>query len=57
MAKRLESVPPLLYYATQEGLVELARQLVKRGAKVNARGGDYGNALQAASAKGYNKVV
>ena len=31
--------------------------LLEKGADVNAQGGDYGNALQAASAGGYDKVV
>ena len=31
--------------------------LLDKGAEVNAQGGDYGNALQAASAGGYEQVV
>ncbi len=31
--------------------------LIKRGADVNAQGGQYGNALQAVSFGGYEKVV
>jgi ankyrin repeat protein len=31
--------------------------LIDAGADVNAQGGEYGNALQAASAEGHDKVV
>ena len=31
--------------------------LLDKGAEVNAQGGEYGNALQAASAGGYEQVV
>jgi hypothetical protein len=54
MTKSLESVPSPLYYASLEGLIESARQLVKKGADVNAQGGEYGNALLAASGRGHN---
>ena len=57
MAKSLESIPSPLYYASLEGLIEPARQLVESGADVNAQGGRYGNALQAASAEGHSQVV
>ncbi|KAL4737689.1 Pfs, NACHT and ankyrin domain protein [Aspergillus similis] len=38
-----------LYYACLGGLVEPAKDLISKGADVNARGGVYGTALQAAS--------
>jgi hypothetical protein len=57
MTKSLESVPSPLYYASLEGLIELARQLLDKGADVNAQGGRYGNALQAASARGHDAIV
>jgi ankyrin repeat protein len=38
-------------------LIESARQLVEKGADVNAQGGRYGSALQAASARGHDQVV
>jgi ankyrin repeat protein len=33
------------------------RLLLDKGANVNAQGGDFGNALQAASSNGYKAVV
>jgi hypothetical protein len=57
MTRRLESVPSPLYYASLEGLIESARQLVEKGADVNAQGGKYGNALQAASGERHEAVV
>ncbi|KAI9876330.1 MAG: hypothetical protein M1830_006749 [Pleopsidium flavum] len=38
-----------LYYASCCGLLSSARRLINEGADVNARGGSYGNALQAAA--------
>jgi ankyrin repeat protein len=35
----------------------VVEQLLYRGADVNAQGGEYGNALQAASIRGHEKVV
>ncbi|KAM3513179.1 hypothetical protein MY11210_003204 [Beauveria gryllotalpidicola] len=46
-----------LYYACFVGLVAPARELIGKGADVNARGGFYGNALQAASTKGYQEII
>jgi hypothetical protein len=46
-----------LYYASLAGLHFTVELLLEKGANVNARGGDYGNALQAASARGHNEVV
>ncbi|KAG7415831.1 Vegetative incompatibility protein HET-E-1 [Fusarium oxysporum f. sp. rapae] len=46
-----------LYYACLGGLSRAVRDLATRGADVNARGGEYGNALQAASYKGNLEVV
>ncbi|KAL4941946.1 hypothetical protein BDV06DRAFT_212241 [Aspergillus oleicola] len=42
-----------LYYACLAGLVAPARDLIGRGADINAQGGFYGNALQAASSNGH----
>ena len=33
------------------------QRLLEKGADVNAQGGDYDNALQAASAEGHDQVV
>ena len=46
-----------LYYASHQGLFKLVIQLLEKGADVNAWGGGYGNALQAASANGHKAVV
>jgi ankyrin repeat protein len=46
-----------LYYAALLGLSIVARMLLDRNADVNAQGGQHGNALQAASYKGYKQVV
>jgi ankyrin repeat protein len=46
-----------LYYACLSGLVGVARELVEKGADVNAQGGTYGNALQAASEGGHFDIV
>jgi ankyrin repeat protein len=35
----------------------VARELINKGADVNAQGGVYGSALQAASAKGYFEII
>ena len=39
------------------GLTYVAEGFLNEGADVNAQGGDYGNALQAASYRGYDRVV
>ncbi|CAI7672865.1 unnamed protein product [Penicillium discolor] len=46
-----------LYYACLLGLVAPARHLISKGEDVNAQGGQYGNALQAASFKGFQGIV
>ncbi|EWY99469.1 hypothetical protein FOYG_03512 [Fusarium oxysporum NRRL 32931] len=46
-----------LYYACLSGLLLVARDLISEGADVNAQGGEYGNALQAASIMGNLEVV
>ncbi|KAH7007957.1 uncharacterized protein B0I36DRAFT_378693 [Microdochium trichocladiopsis] len=46
-----------LYYTCLGGLVAIAISLLGEGADVNAQGGRYGNALQAASSRGYREVV
>jgi hypothetical protein len=43
------SIAPPLYYASSAGLLEPVQRLLELGAEVNAQGGEYGNALQAAS--------
>ncbi|KAI9856111.1 MAG: hypothetical protein M1813_009229 [Trichoglossum hirsutum] len=52
-----KSIASPLYYVSLAGLVEPSKLLLEKGADVNAQGGDYGNALQAASAKGHDQIV
>ncbi|CAG8228611.1 unnamed protein product [Penicillium salamii] len=46
-----------LYYASFNGLVAPVNELIAKGADVNAQGGRYGNALQAALAEGHQEIV
>ena len=46
-----------LYYASLAGLQQVSEHLLENGAEVNAQGGRYGNALQAASSEGHEAVV
>ncbi|KAK4228724.1 putative ankyrin repeat protein L63 [Podospora fimiseda] len=46
-----------LYYACFVGLIAPVRYLIEKGADVNAQGGYYGNALQAASSRGHQEIV
>ena len=57
MSKSLRNTPSPLFYASLESLIESARQLVEKGAEVNAQGGVYSNALQVASARSHDQVV
>ena len=53
--RRKECYP--LYYATFCGLSGCVQELLRRGADVNAHGGYYGSALQAASHGGHLEIV
>jgi len=53
----LEETPNPLYYAALYGLGEVTSLLLDEGANVNAQGGRYSNALQAASFRGHEAVV
>jgi hypothetical protein len=57
LEKSLDSVPMPLYYAAMLGFSTITRLLLDKGADVNAQGGYYGNALQAASLRGHEQVV
>lgn len=46
-----------LYYASLTGLPVSVKMLIEKGANVNAQGGICGNALQAASYRGFEDVV
>ncbi|KAI5366970.1 hypothetical protein J4E82_010917, partial [Alternaria postmessia] len=57
LEKNLDSIPMPLYYAALLGLSTTTRLLLDAGAEVNAQGGRYGNALQAASEGGHEQIV
>jgi len=57
MMRRLNNIHPPLYYASFAGLIRSVKSILDKGADVNAQGGYYGNALQAASEGGYDQVV
>ncbi|KAI1567422.1 Ank-2 multi-domain protein [Pyrenophora tritici-repentis] len=57
LERSLDRVPMPLYYATMLGFSTITRLLLDKGADVNAQGGRFGNALQAASYGGYEQVV
>ncbi|KAL9048620.1 MAG: hypothetical protein Q9162_007628 [Coniocarpon cinnabarinum] len=46
-----------LFWSSFLGYESIVQLLLYEGADVNARGGEYGTALQAASGKGYDKIV
>src|SRR6202035_4122505 len=50
-------IPSPIYYASSAGLLLAVKALVKKGVDVNAQGGFYGNALQAASYSGHEVIV
>ncbi|EUC31762.1 hypothetical protein COCCADRAFT_38175 [Bipolaris zeicola 26-R-13] len=55
--RSLQSMPLPFYYAGLLGLKRVVKLLLNAGADVNAQGGLYGNALQAASVKGHEQIV
>jgi hypothetical protein len=57
LEKSADSIPMPLYYATLLGLSTVTKLLLDQGAEVNAQGGAYGNALQAALWGGHEQVV
>ena len=57
MTMAFESIVPPLYYASFTCLLGPVQQLLEKGADVNAQGGYYNNALQAASYDGHDRVV
>jgi ankyrin repeat protein len=52
-----EVLQALLIRHSQDGNNAIVKVLLDKGANVNAQGGEYGNALQAASAGGYKEIV
>jgi hypothetical protein len=57
LSKREQDVPKSLYYASLLGLYIVTEALINRGADVNARGGLFGNALQAAAFQNHHQIV
>ena len=57
MSGGLENLVSPLYYVSRAGLLESAKMLIEGSMDVNAPGGFYGNALQAASHSGYIDLV
>ncbi|KAH6693976.1 ankyrin repeat-containing domain protein [Plectosphaerella plurivora] len=57
MVRRSPSQGSRLYYACLKGLTRVAQELIRGGMNVNAEGGVYGNALQAASSGGHIDTV
>jgi ankyrin repeat protein len=56
-SRRPEEIMEPLYYAGLSGLGNVVKLLLDAGVDVNAQGGKFGNALQAASVNGYEQVV
>lgn len=54
---RVEELGSPLYYASLLGLLNIVRALIGSGVDVNAHGGRYGNALQAAACSGEERVI
>ncbi|ORY14382.1 hypothetical protein BCR34DRAFT_231296 [Clohesyomyces aquaticus] len=52
-----KKIPNPLYFAALLNLRDMVKVLLDKDADVNAQGGDYGNALQAASYRGHEAVV
>lgn len=46
-----------IYYASQQQLLKPLRLLLEKGTDVNTQGGEYDNALQAASIENYEAIV
>ena len=57
LSKPSNTIGPSIYYASEAGLLQLLKQLIQTGADVNARGGLYGNTLQAASYNGHQGII
>jgi hypothetical protein len=53
----LEFLPAPIYYASLCGLLRSVEDLINNGADINAQGGAFINALQAAIARGYAEIV
>ncbi len=49
----IEDVAQPLYYAASTGLFQVVKNIIPQVVNINANGGKYGNALQAALVNGY----
>ncbi|KAE8371840.1 Pfs, NACHT and ankyrin domain protein [Aspergillus bertholletiae] len=54
---RYGKMPPALYYAALAGLKNTVEAMLEKEANINTQGGEYGNALQAASDNGNKEIV
>ena len=52
-----EQIPSPLYYSAKLNLTTIVQLLLEAGVEVDAQGGEYGNALQVASAEGNEHIV
>jgi hypothetical protein len=57
LERSADSIPMPLYHAALLGFGTVTRLLLDKDADVNAQGGEYGNALHAASYRGHEQVV
>ncbi|KAF1999768.1 hypothetical protein P154DRAFT_523078 [Amniculicola lignicola CBS 123094] len=57
LGKDFEDIPDPLYYVALLNLRDVVKVVLDKGADVNAQGGYFGNALQAASYRGYEATV
>ncbi|EDR02559.1 ectomycorrhiza-induced ankyrin-domain/NACHT-domain containing protein [Laccaria bicolor S238N-H82] len=57
LEKQKSEIAKPLYYASLTGLTEESYALLEMGADINACGGRYGNALQAASDRGHEEIT
>lgn len=57
IGREFKTIPVPLYYASLYGLIGTVTALLDNGADVNARGGHYSTALQAACYKGHHKII
>jgi hypothetical protein len=53
----IDRLPDLIYYAAHMELETVKKLLIQVGANVNAKGGKYGNAVQASAAKGRGRLA
>ena len=57
LSLKMNELAQPLYYAACFGVSEVVEEILQQSVDVNARGGEYGNALQAASYRGRETVV